>query len=382
MKLTTRLLLGSAFTAAILIVVFGDSANTGLRFIAKLAILATVLAVPTSVLVTRFFGRDSNRKLWSTLALLGISLAVTLLGAEFVVRIAFRDIGTTADNSSYFARRWYSVHPPARNSMGFREREISTAKPPDTYRIAIIGDSFAYGQGILEEERFSNLLQDDLNSSPGRYEVLNFGRPGAETDDHHRILDEVVLPLSPDFVLLQWFVNDVVILKSGRPTAIRLIPSDFAHAWLHAHSALYYLIHRQWLSLQGKLGLTEQHVDNMTRRFEDPDSEESLAASVAFEHLIWRLKEQGIPAGMVLFPMMVNVDGDSDAYPLGFLMDRVLAICQARAFPCLDLRRVFAGTLSNSNLWVNRLDHHPGAAANERASEAILARFSSAWRVH
>lgn len=381
MKVTIRLLLGSAFLAALLIVVFGDSANAGLRFVAKLAILAAVLVVLTSLLVMRLFGRDANRKLWTTLFLLAISFSIAFMAAEFVVRFAFRDITTTADNSSYFARRWYNLHPPVRNELGFREHEVSRVKIPDTFRIAIIGDSLTYGQGILEDERFSNLLQDELNRLAGRYEVLNFGRPGAETDDHLRILDEVVLPLAPDFVLLQWFINDVELFESSRPKAIRLIPSDFAHSWLHAHSALYYLIYRQWAALQGTLGLTEKHVDNMTRRFEDPDSEESLAASAALENLIRRLKEQNIDAGMVLFPMMVDVDGDPDGYPLGFLIDRALAVCHEQNFQCLDLRPVFTGDLSKSDLWANRLDHHPSAAANKKASDAILNYFSQAWRI-
>ena len=265
------------------------------------------------------------------------------MAAEFIVRFSFRDITTTADSSSYFTRRWYRAHPPIRNALGFREREVFSIKKLGTFRIAIIGDSFTYGQGILEEERFSNLLQVELNKESAHYEVLNFGQPGAETDDQLVILDELVFPLAPDFVLLQWFVNDVELSKSNRPKAIRLIPSDFAHSWLHAHSTLFYLINRQWTSFQGKIGLTERRVENMTRRFDDPASEESLAASAALEALFLRLKEKKIATGMILFPMMVNTDGDPEEYPLGFLMDRVLTICQAQDIPCLDLRPVFAG---------------------------------------
>lgn len=63
-------------------------------------------------------------------------------------------------------------------------------------------------------ERLEALLRDaDLNA-----EVLNFGRPGSETVDHVETLQDAVLPLQPDFVLLQWFVNDVEGHdKSGRP---------------------------------------------------------------------------------------------------------------------------------------------------------------------
>ena len=234
MRLKTLGLLGTAVTLAVLFIAFSDPSRAGLRFFAKLTILTIVSAVPLSLLITRYFGRDANRHFWGKLILLGISVSIALLIAEFVIRVAFRDVSTTSDNSSYFAQRWYSLHPPALNEWGFREGDVSRFKSPGTYRIAIIGDSYTYGQGILVDGRFSNLLQYELNKSNGRYEVRNFGRPGAETDDHLQILNEVVLDLSPDFVLLQWSVNDVEISHSRRAVMIRLVPSDFVRSWLHS----------------------------------------------------------------------------------------------------------------------------------------------------
>jgi len=372
-------LLGGALTVAIFIIAFSDPSNAGIHFLAKLTILVIGVTVPLSLLIRRFFGPEGCRKFWGNLVLIGVSVSIALLSAEFVTRFAFPDVSTTADGSSYFSQRWYRLHPPQHNELGFREGDVSSFKSPEAYRIAIIGDSFTYGQGILAEERFSNLLQRELDQSTGHYEVLNFGRPGAETDDHLRILNEIVLGLSPDFLLLQWFVNDVEVSESGRATSIRLIPSDFVRSWLHTHSAVYYLVNSQWNSLQGALGLTETYIDNMTRRFTDPNSEESLAASAAVEQLIERLREQNIAPGIVLFPMMFDVHGDVDGYPLGFLMDRVLVFCDQQGVPCLDLRPVFAAELSTPDLWANRLDHHPGAEANKLASKAILTHFGRIW---
>src|SRR5438445_129949 len=89
------------------------------------------------------------------------------------------------------------------NRLGYRDRELGP-KDPDRYRIAVIGDSFTWGQGVEAEERFSNLIGGVLGP---HYEVLNFGIPGHDMPQHLEVLDQV-LPMHPDFVLLQLYIND------------------------------------------------------------------------------------------------------------------------------------------------------------------------------
>ena len=80
---------------------------------------------------------------------------------------------------------------------------MSAQKQKGTYRIAVIGDSFTYGQGISEDARFTNFLENHLNQSGEKYEVLNVWRPGAESIDHLTIFNNYVVRIFPDYVLLQ-----------------------------------------------------------------------------------------------------------------------------------------------------------------------------------
>lgn len=69
------------------------------------------------------------------------------------------------------------------NWLGLRSPNISLEKPGDTYRIALIGDSVAYGMGVTHEKRFSELLEKQLNANNPlekklRYEVINAAVPG------------------------------------------------------------------------------------------------------------------------------------------------------------------------------------------------------------
>ena len=50
------------------------------------------------------------------------------------------------------------------NSAGFRDREHPLAKPPDTIRIAVLGDSFAEAVQVPLELTFWSVLEDELQA--------------------------------------------------------------------------------------------------------------------------------------------------------------------------------------------------------------------------
>ena len=71
------------------------------------------------------------------------------------------------------------------NSDGQRDRERAKAKPPDTVRIAVLGDSFAEAMHVPMEQTFWSLLErklEECHAFPGKHvEVLNFGVSGYGT---------------------------------------------------------------------------------------------------------------------------------------------------------------------------------------------------------
>ena len=316
-------------------------------------------------------------RLFLNLGFLIIVLSLLTIGAEFVVRWAFRDVTSTSDNSSYFARRWQRTL--RKNSYGFRERDFTLAKPHGIYRVAIIGDSITYGQGIQEQDRFSNLIEKELTHQNGKrgYEVLNFGQPGAETIDHLEILASPVLEAEPDFILLQWFTNDVEGHdKSERPRASRVIPVDRIASRLQGNSALFYLLNQQWITIQHKMGWFSHgsYTDYMLKRFGDPNSVSSIAAKESLLSFIAMCKQRQIALGIVLFSSPYY--GGST---LDFLTDRVLQLCREENVGCLDLRSTFFPYRSGQQLFVNPLDVHPSPFANRLATERIITAFGDVW---
>ena len=97
------------------------------------------------------------------------------------------------------------------NSRGWRDTEREMARPTDGaprgVRLAAVGDSFTFGVGVDDGERFSELMEADLSE----VEVLNFGMNGFGTDQELEVLRHEVLGYGPDVVLCVTYLgNDLL----------------------------------------------------------------------------------------------------------------------------------------------------------------------------
>lgn len=100
------------------------------------------------------------------------------------------------------------------NSAGLRDREHAKAKPADTVRIAVLGDSFAEAMHVPMEQTFWSLLERKLqecDAFPGKnVEVINFGVSGYGTAQELMTLRQKVWDYSPDLVVLAFTTyNDI-----------------------------------------------------------------------------------------------------------------------------------------------------------------------------
>jgi len=93
------------------------------------------------------------------------------------------------------------------NSLGFRGREISIKKPAGATRILVLGDSITIQTGFPEEETYPYLLEKILSDSR-KVEVINAGVPGVGLQEEIYILKETGLRVSPDLVLIGFYLND------------------------------------------------------------------------------------------------------------------------------------------------------------------------------
>lgn len=288
------------------------------------------------------------------LVILAVTVALMLGLMELTTRWVFADIGSTADNTSYFAERWRAAEGGGVNALGMREREIEP-KAEGVTRIAFVGDSVTYGQGVRRDERYTERLAAALG--PG-FEVLNFGVPGANYEQHETTIERAITEANPDVLIVQWLFNDVQPIGERRPRSWRL--AGPLHYFVQPYSALYFMANRAFGQLQADLGLAPDDRAYFAR-FADPDGAPAIGARRRLEDMLDRMAETGLPQGLILWPTP-NYDS---------LIDQVLDVCAARALPCLDLRPAMAEVPADQSLAVSIYDAHPSAIAHQYAAVAI-----------
>ncbi|HET6598280.1 MAG TPA: GDSL-type esterase/lipase family protein [Anaerolineales bacterium] len=90
------------------------------------------------------------------------------------------------------------------NDKGLRDRSHSYERQNDTERILVLGDSFAWGYGVEEEERFSQLLEKLLDA-----EVINAGVSGYSTDQELLWYKNEGIKYETDLVIVVFAGNDI-----------------------------------------------------------------------------------------------------------------------------------------------------------------------------
>jgi hypothetical protein len=95
------------------------------------------------------------------------------------------------------------------NSHGLRGPETTRRKPEGTKRILVLGDSFAWGMGVADDDVLTRVLQERLDALPTRWEVLNAAVSGWGTDQQYLYLVQEGFEFEPDVVVLATFLaND------------------------------------------------------------------------------------------------------------------------------------------------------------------------------
>jgi hypothetical protein len=109
-------------------------------------------------------------------------------------------------------RGWFAGVPVAINALGFRDpREYSLDKPPNTFRILMLGDSVTFGHGAIYESTYPYLVEQRLKAwRPDiDWQVWNLGVPGYNTTAELAQLHELGPAYDPDLVVVGFFENDL-----------------------------------------------------------------------------------------------------------------------------------------------------------------------------
>lgn len=261
------------------------------------------------------------------------------------------------------------------NSEGWRDDEHPMQKPPGTFRILGLGDSYLFGQGVKRDDLFIERLGQLLSPANGtaRIETINTGRSGYNTKLELSLLEDRGFAYDPDLVILCFIPNDVEPDLTTRKPKVEFF-TEFTVSytdgdWLSNYSELWMFVRRTIAYQRHAKSYLDRSIESYRNHSE---KWQSCRASLLEIHNLCEAHE--IPLLVVIFPFFINLDGD---YPFQLIHDQVTSACQEAKIPVLDLRETFRG-FHGPELWVHPTDQHPNERAHKLAAEAISQKIVEA----
>ena len=246
------------------------------------------------------------------------------------------------------------------NSLGLRDYEITTNKPPGTYRIVVLGDSFTFGWGVHFDETFPKLLEKSFNANPPspnwkKYQVINTGIGNYNTAQELASLKDKWLALDPDMIIDCWCVND------AEPTPH---PS---RNWLAYHSYGYTWIAAQLGGVLRNVGANKNYKEYYNSLC-TPNKPGWLKEQAAFAELAQICRDRKMPLKVCLLPELHTLSGNYEFEPLCNLIRGVGA---TNHFEVVDVMEGFPADGDPKRFWTTPEDAHPNDAANELMAAKI-----------
>jgi len=324
-----------------------------------------LIFVSSVFLSWRFVGRH-----WpSAFLFLAAILAAMILG-EGIARFQAIYFPKTQGFPTSSHRAWHYRYVRL-NPQGFRDRDHARTPPDGIYRLLVIGDSYAFGEGIENiGSRFGEMLGEHLGKYSGKpWEVITAARSDTHTLDHLAFLNQTI-DYKPDVIILEYVFNDIEYLAPvmirdpmaertpGMLSRLRLKRALFLNSLLYQqiYIRMRHLAHNAGEMQMEKIGPYED-VPVLQRHMKDLRRLADMAGA------------SGAIFALVPFDLSVAIlESSRRRYEL---FRENAADAGLRVWP---IDNAFIGQ-DYSTLVVNSMDHHPNRKANLLAAEAVYPKI-------
>ena len=225
------------------------------------------------------------------------------------------------------------------NSLGFRDDEFISPKPPGTFRIAVLGDSYCAALQVPLEKTFHSLLEKKFSNNGQKVDIVNLGVPAYGNAREWLLYRLLAKELAVDAVL--WFVfpfNDVSdnadFIDHGFPyPGMPDFESKLAEArarpvsqgrkiiniWLDDHSYFYrwqkYITNKAAGRIKRMAGYAMPQLRHLVKLFVEPDLPESKRkwklTSDIVKGFTSEMQADGMPVLAVVFMPRLSINQES-----------------------------------------------------------------------
>ncbi len=373
--------------------------------------------------------RARGRALLGPLLLLSFSCVIAVLFAEIVVRMVRpQTVWRTTPPGMYApdGDEGYKLAPGYRgrsynrtefdnqvsvNQLGVRGAEMG-AKRDGVTRVLVLGDSFAFGVGVEDDETFAALLPDatarrSAAAPLATIETINSGIPGLGAPQQVRWLERHGLAMEPDAIVLAVFLGNDLQDATAEAVSWRIVDGQMVgrgstpkwRHWLYFNSHLYALLKSAVPTglqqrVRERLGLAEATSERLGHGvlavYAKPASEVSekgaAGTAKALDRLMVIAEERDLPVAAMLIPEFAQVSPERwrtvfaqlDANPADYDVlapNQVFqALLDARGIPVLDLTPSLTRAIERGEQPYFDRDRHWSAIGHAIAAEE-LAKF-------
>lgn len=263
------------------------------------------------------------------------------------------------------------------NSIGMRDREYPVEKPPNTYRIACLGDSVMFGWGVDVDECYAKVLEQWLNDLPQPhpiYEVMNFALPGYNTSIEVALFERKALQFDPDLVLIQFINNDF-----GVPVFMRKPKTGLA--WRTSYLRNLVRTRLGWIRRDVDERLVTHHFTGYTPQEKEEVQEAYLHMCYAsgYRRAMARLASLTSPREIPVLLMRGTYKADQK--------EVVESVCAEHGFELLSIgpytEEVLVAhgigtdvTEQRRAIWLSKGDHHPNAFAHTIYAGGLMRKMA------
>jgi lysophospholipase L1-like esterase len=326
------------------------------------------------------------RRAFGTAALAAAATLSVLLILEAGFRLAHVSVGTVQINRSVVRasanpRLRFELAPGSHaraevdyriNAHGMRGPEVEEEKPPGVRRVAVLGDSIAFGYWVAEQDAFPAQLQRLLAEGGATgVEALNFGVPGYNLEQETERLREGALRFSPDLVIVAFCLNDLRSLSHEYGLVLdraerRGSLSGRAADWLLARSQLASWIEYRRAQLESRREFVRAKNPLHGDVFPESEQAQRLELSSRLGPLAEILKPLRVPALVAVFPLFGNRFAN---YPYRSHHALVLEAARGAGLQAVDLLPCFE-PYDFHDVRVDVL--HPGPLGHRIAAHAVV----------
>src|SRR5262245_49349733 len=129
--------------------------------------------------------------------------------------------------------------PLKTNSQGLADYEYAQAKPPDTFRIVLLGSSYSMPTGVALDDSWQQVLENRLNARGDgrRYEVINFAVAGYDPLQYLAVLKHRAMAYDPDLILVDITLMSADLIRLPEVYREAYVVQPRSHPFWHSFAA-------------------------------------------------------------------------------------------------------------------------------------------------